>query len=445
MKLIFQGISFLAVLIFSSVFLLSTQSAFADARPPIVNPPISNPPIATPGLPPGKKPFKRVMVVSGGGINPGIVAGLVGGAQEMGWNPDLIIATCGSSLGAMILSSEVTVEKTLQTLKSPEFFRALNLLQVNTHSLLKIQRNFKHARQMSIYPDIFENTILKFPNKLHVFLEHKEFNTEPDRPKMIFVGAKALFKQINVGSRRSQAPLFQQVYFTDPVTGQYLNGLQIKDEHAFPKTNIQKETETITHFNIFQAMRSGIGDPYLLDPSYVEGNAYFTGAVDLYPLDLAESLGEEVVATYPQSLFNSYEKLAIKAPFGFNPNQKALEAIQHTEERWVDVTGLDDIGFNPTPHFLLMKNQVPKDYAGFKAGIQRQWKFGHDRAVEMFKASGDQKNVRTHLRRPISPALLHDFSCASAFAWETDKAVYCKSDKKPGCDRAKARECYPIR
>ncbi|MGZ3743093.1 MAG: hypothetical protein ACXWRA_04460, partial [Pseudobdellovibrionaceae bacterium] len=55
------------------------------------------------------KPFKRVLVISGGGLNPGLALGIIAGVQEKGWRPDLIIATCGAGLGAAINNSEQSI------------------------------------------------------------------------------------------------------------------------------------------------------------------------------------------------------------------------------------------------------------------------------------------------------------------------------------------------
>jgi hypothetical protein len=153
-----------------------------------------------------------------------------------------------------------------------------------------------------------------------------------------------------------------------------------------------------------------------------------------------------VVATYPASLFLPYEDDAIYSAFGFKQTTRALEAIQHKDVKWIDINGADAVSFNPGRLVVLMQNGIPEDYNDFRLGVVRQWDFGRARAKEaMIMAPGSVKDVRFHIRKPINPKLLEEFSCKNAFEWKTEFRGSCMSDRDPMCDRKSAKKCVPIR
>jgi hypothetical protein len=392
------------------------------------------------------KPFKRVLVISGGGVNPGAALGMIAGVMEKGWRPDLIIATCGAGLGTAIFNSEPNIRDSYDVLTSWNFYKGLNEVVVQNPNGIAMMEKLKLAKNTFVYPDIFEGTLLHAPLDLPYMLRNMEFNRDPAKPKLVIVSARAFFGPHQVGQRRSYEPMFQQVYFTDPETAQHIDGWTLPKAKSYPFTTLMPQTLTVSNHSAVTAMRAGIADPFLLNPSVVDGYYHFTGAVDLFPLDLATTLGDEVLATYPASLFLDYEDTAVKAGFGFKQTTRALEAIQHKDVKWIDISGADDLSFNPKLVVVVMKSGIPSDYTQFKLGVAKQWNFGRDRANEAINvAPGKLTNVRYHLRKPINPKLYEDFTCKNANEWKTDQRDSCLSDRTSGCDRNKAQKCVAIR
>lgn len=393
------------------------------------------------------KPFKRVLVISGGGINPGVALGMIAGVREEGWRPDLVIATCGAGITAMVYNSEQSTVRSLEIVRSRTFFESISQFRINKPNGIEMIQKLEKAKNTARYPDIFHGNLLHGPQKFpsHI-LTNDQFNRDPSKTKFLFISARALFGPEQAGLLRKPEPLFKLTYLTDPDTAENLRGRTVSDKDAYPNTTLAKETDVISHFDVVTAMRAGIADPYFLNPGVVDGQYYFTGAVDLYPIDLAVSLGEEVVATYPAGLFLDYEDLVFKSGFGFKQTTKALEAIQHKDVKWVDISGIDDVGFNPDRFLVVMKSGIPKDHLEYQVGVGKQWSFGRDRAREAIRvAPGSMTNVRGHLRRPINPKLLKEFTCKNANEWKTDQRDQCVSDTSPRCDRKKAKSCLPIR
>lgn len=392
------------------------------------------------------KPFKKVLVISGGGINPGLAVGIIAGVQAQGWFPDLIIATCGAGIGAAMNHSEITIDATMNKLRSKEFFETLNLVKIQTSSALEMLNKLEETKDTSRYPHIFENVLLYGPEKFPKIISNVDFSVNSNKTKLIILSGRALFGPRDAGYQRRNEPLFQQVYFTDPETAKLIDGWRLPPQFSFPNTTVSQKTLALSNLDTISAMRAGIADPYLINPSVVDNYYHFSGAVDLYPIDLAASLGEEVVATYPAALFLDYEDSIFNMAFGFKQTSKALEAIQHKDVKWIDISGMDDLSFNPKVGFFSFENKIPSNYNSFVGGVSAQWNFGYERGNEAIKvAPGSSVDIRTHLRKPINPKLRDEFSCKNANEWNTDQQKNCTSDKSPSCDRKRASACTPIR
>lgn len=393
------------------------------------------------------KPFKRVLVISGGGINPGVALGMIAGVKEMGWKPDLVIATCGAGISSAVYNSEQSIVDSFEIVRSREFFESISQFRINKPNGIEMIQKLEKAKNTARYPDIFHGNLLwgpqTFPTEI---LKTTAFNRDTSKIKFLFISSRALFGPEQAGRRRKPEPLFKVTYFTDPETAEFVSGRVLADKDTYPHTTLAKETLTFSHVDALTAMRAGIGDPYFLNPGIVDGHYQFTGAVDLYPIDLAVSLGDEVIAGYPAGLFLDYEDLVFKSGYGFKQTTKALEAIQHKDVKWIDLSGMDDVSFNPKRWAVIMTSGIPSDFMEYRLGIGRQWTFGHDRAKEALTvAPGAVTDVRSHLRKPINPDLLKEFACKNANEWKTDQREQCLNDMTPGCDRKKAKACTPIR
>jgi hypothetical protein len=394
-----------------------------------------------------EKPFKRVLVISGGGINPGVALGMIAGVKEMGWKPDLVIATCGAGITSAVYNSEQSIVDSFEVVRSRTFFEAISEFRINKPNGIEMIQKLEKAKNTNRYPDIFHGNLLWGPQKFptHI-LKTTAFNRDSSKTKFLFISSRALFGPEQAGRRRNSSPLFKVTYYTDPDTAEFLKGRELPAKDVYPNTTLAKDTLTFSHVDVFTAMRAGIADPYFLNPGIVDGHYQFTGAVDLYPIDLAVSLGEQVIAGYPAGLFLDYEDLVFKSGFGFKQTTKALEAIQHKDVKWMDLSGMDTVAFNPQRWAVVMTSGIPTDFTEYRLGIGRQWTFGHDRAKEALTvAPGAVTDVRSHLRRPINPELLKDFSCKNANEWKTDKRDQCLDDKTRGCERKTAKSCTPIR
>lgn len=393
----------------------------------------------------GKK-FKRALVIAGGGITPGIGLGIIAGAREQGWEPDVIITTCGAALAAAIENAYHNSPDSLKFAKSVKFFDALSLVKLETKNAIKLRGVLSAYENLDLVPPVFDpRTVLSVDQNLTGFLPASRFDTPQVGPRVVIVAAKAQFSASDMGVKKKllNRDLFRQVYFTDPDTALSLKGLPSRVRTLFPQSYVATETEVITDKTAEQAIRASISDPMLINPGKIDDDFYMTGAVDLFPIETAHLLADEVMSTYPARLYKEYEDTLIESTFGFKQTQRALHAIQDNTVKWIDVSGIDDVSFDPVTKLISIKSGIPDSLDDFANGIQKQYEFGRSRVIEAIQGQKVSIN-RQHLRLPINPALLQSFTCKNANEWSTPEKDSCTKDVN-FCDRNQATKCTPIR
>lgn len=394
------------------------------------------------------KPFKRALVLAGGGISPAVGIGILAAAEESGKRPDVVITTCGSSMAAMIYNAYNNGRASLAYVSSTAFYNSLKEVYIANNDVFALQDLFSGLKNNpTVIPSFFDNYILYVPTSFDIQLPLTEFNTTTQGPKFIMIAARAHFSPFDVGSKK-QPKMFTQTFFTDPDTAQNLINFRSPIAESFPASHVYYETEVITDLPTQFSMRASITDPFLVNPSNINGSYYFTGAVDLYPIELAQSLADEIVVSYPSSLSKEYEDLVIEGAYGFSQVVRGLQTVNNNQALWIDMAGVDELKFDPELGFLSLSiiDRLPKTWDEFQTGIQRQFDFGYSRMKEALTVQADGVQRRYHLREPINPNLYYDFSCKNANVWKTRNTTrLCMDDAWAGCDRRTAQDCQPVR
>jgi hypothetical protein len=393
------------------------------------------------------KPFKRALIIGGGGIQPGLGLGYLAAAEAMGWKPDIIIATCGAAMPSVVYEKFQNAKDSLEFTKSQGFFDTLQKVKIENPSLLGIQKKFKDLEKYpNTIPDFFKGNALYIPEFLNSALTNEYFRHEEGKTRIIVISARAHFKREDVGKPKANLMRFTEVLMTDTDTAGYFKNYLSPVNNAFPNLTIDQKIEATSLVSLETAMRASVSDPFLVNPGLYDNDFYFTGAADLYPIDIANYLAEEVISTYPVSLFQDYENLAIKSTFGENQSKRVLYAIQDDNIKWIDqALPPKDISFDPKPEFLTLTNGIPTNPDVYQRKIQQQYNHGYERMKELLSIKQTKGPYTRHLREPINPALYKSFTCDNANVWKTDERNICYVDSSSGCDRKTARVCTPIR
>lgn len=388
------------------------------------------------------KKFQRALVITGGGISPAVGLGILAAAEERGWIPDVVITTCGASITAAIYNAYMNSRDSLAYAQSSTFHQGLSQIRLETRDVQTLMQKTDHIRDnLGKVPPIFDRLILNLPTNVEMALPNTQFNSTQRGPRFIMVAAKSSVGPGHVG-QPINGKIFTETFFTDPDTAAAIQGFQ----SPLPSSGyVQSATQTISNVSTQAAMRNSVADPLLLNPGTLNGSYFFTGAIDLYPFELAQYLADDVMATYPVSLFKDYEDVLIQGTFGFTQTSRALNAVNNNSVKWIDLYGVDPLKFDPTNSGLTLYSRIPTQLGAFQQGIQAQYDFGKQRMQEAFAAQPNGPS-RRHLRAPINPALLSSFTCNNAYVWKTDQTTReCSNDAWAGCDRRKATNCIPVR
>jgi hypothetical protein len=349
------------------------------------------------------KPFRRALVISGGGMMPGLGLGYIAGAEEMQWKPDLIIATCGASIPTVLFDKLKNTNQTLEFMKSQSVFEAFSRSRVQTSSLLTLQDKFSYLQEKpDLIPNFFSDYALYVPTYTHKILAENNFKAEENKSRVIVISSRAHFHKQDVGLPKKDRMRYTQVYMTDKETAQLLKGFESPVQQSYPGSFIENKTETMTYMSADVAMRASISDPILMEPMLYGPDYYFTGASDLYPIELAQNLADEVVATYPMGVMTDFEELAFQSAFGFSQRQRALQVIQDRSVTWVDQTDLPQgLSFDPYPNFLFLTNGLPADLESYQIGVNHQFEVGRSRIIEALAVPKSERPNLNYIRIPI--------------------------------------------
>lgn len=346
------------------------------------------------------KPFKKALVIGGGGITPGVALGMIAGAKDAGYNPDVILTSCGASLGAALYSSFPSPQDALRYAKSEKFYLKLQkLVKLGAWSALGIRSKMLHVMENpKVLPHFFDGTILDIPNQVESLLPSEKFPYSKNKPRLIILAARASFSPQHQGKDSGTGPLFRQSYFTDAGTAAELRGFDSPIQKSFPYGRVDRKTETRTDVSLSQAARFSISDPFYVNPARIGDSYYWGGAVDLFPVETAQHLADEVLMNFPGGLYNGFEDLAIASSFGFAQSDRTTEVSRMTEVKWIDSSGSHKLALDPALLGIMLVNKFPTTHEKFAYTIHQQYKFGYARAMEAVRLQKNHTNVRTHLR-----------------------------------------------
>lgn len=169
---------------------------------------------------------------------------------------------------------------------------------------------------------------------------------------------------------------------------------------SFPNSTVSVDTQVITNQSLGTAVRVSISDPYLINPVQINNTYFLGGAINLYPIEMAYELADEVAMVYPNAQ-DFLGQRALASTFGFDNNARLREVTKMYADYWVDFSDFEALGdhhFNVVEADIMrnrLKLRLPEDLGTFRAAIQAQWEFGYNRAVEALQ---QPPNSKSHVR-----------------------------------------------
>lgn len=321
------------------------------------------------------KPFKRALVMTGGGFKFLYFVGMYDALVDRGWKPDLLITTCGASVAAAIIHGVPDRHERLRMIQSAEMlegiegfrltrggFRDLELL---LRKLSRYQRGWETGSD--VVPDLFRLAFFDVDSITLPFWQRSFGARAPGAPHVIIGGSVASFTPRDVDRPRNGRKLYQEAYFTDSIVAPYLAGYSSAVARAYPNSSVGPGVRVFTDFSIGDAASVSIRDPFLFPPVLRDGQTFTGSNINLYPLELARGLAEEVIMTFNPA-FNGFELLAINVSLGYDMNHRLKTITDAPVDYWIDATNMNvsqfamdpkvEYGF---PTLFQLKPNTPKD------------------------------------------------------------------------------------
>lgn len=358
------------------------------------------------------KPFKRLLMFSGGGSRFGYYLGAYAALTDQQQQPDIILASCGGSLAAALvhiapdpvqlkhLATSQPLHAMLQRLqpKPPIYY------QSNAYYTLKrIMQNFTRTNV-----SIDSQTLLHELQTLALFqIEHEAVQPWLDINQLtrsISPSSMASPALAMIASRICPHTLpaqLQQVVFID----QKIAAVMQHNEHEcalhhYATQRIHPYIRYVSNWRLADAVRASIADMYYLPPIFIGDNTEqpdddkllgwcLGGVIDLTPIELANRLAQCVFAETKADYNRILAVPAIKRVFGFDANQRLNQVLRHQSN------------INTVLHWLpfadnaiALKGQCIQKQLNWRAGtvnlqqpsypefivqMQQQWHYGYSR------------------------------------------------------------------
>lgn len=350
------------------------------------------------------KPFHRVVVFSGGGFEFAQFLGAMEALEDSDKKPDLIIASCGGSIAAAIIANFSDPNLRRQFLFSHRFRDFVRSSQANKNILSVsagrswLNRRTKEAK-LSLIPAIFTDYLIDAPVNLPLPEMNIAFSSSPI--PMIIIGGKILFTSTQVGQPKKQK-LFREVYFTSPDVGSHLKDFKSPVGRDFDSSSIDLNIEVNTDTGVMQAARAAATNPMIFPPALINHDYYVGGSINLYPLELARELAEEVVMSFGED-FSEYSGVpVIKAAFQFDANERLRSVTNQSANWWTDASDRssaleEPYGFGIKNTFMSVYFRMPSEDNIFDRDIAAHFKYGKERMLEAIQKK--TQNHKCHIRR----------------------------------------------
>jgi predicted acylesterase/phospholipase RssA len=319
-----------------SYYLLLTVAALSE---------VSRPASAVAQSTTSSKPFKRALVISGGGFKFIYFLGIYDALVDQGWKPDVVITTCGASVAAALIQGFPDRQERYEFIHSPKMFALLKMFRVAQGDGKHLGDLLSHVtyyqsrwdQRDDLVPDLFSLALMKDKPVTESWWQTKFDDRTSDQPHFVVLGSQTRFTPQDVELPRRGAKLYREVFFTDREVAPWLEGFHSAIAAQFPNSTIASETLTYTEVSVGDATAISIRDPFLFRPIERDG-VFYTGAMgDLYPMELAHHLADQVMMTFNPA-FNRFETRAFGVVIGYDMNTRLRSVTRGRVDHWIDTS-----------------------------------------------------------------------------------------------------------
>ena len=343
-------------------------------------------------------PYRRCLVLAGGGLRLGFYGGVYAALHEAGQAPDVILASCGGAVMGAAMAQCPDPAALRAWLLSPQwhaFWQGVTAGQRPqlTHALWGAVQRWYDPRPAPLLTDLWANTLFTPPTVWP--LPTVAAAPSHTAPQLIVVVGRLLYGPAQAGQRRvdpTQA-LFEQTLCTTADTHRHLHPWwPVLATHTAPQSHapgsaIARATQWRTDVPLAVAARMSVTDMFYFAPVTWGQDCFLGGVVDLLPIELACLLGQEVIMERKAPFDRWLSSPAWRSVLGVDAPRRLADVHRHTAAgvRWLDTTDIQRALPQSYPRKRLdwrhnrIHLQAAPSFAMHQAHAQAQWDYGLER------------------------------------------------------------------
>ncbi|MCY4523964.1 MAG: patatin-like phospholipase family protein [Halobacteriovoraceae bacterium] len=375
----------------------------------------------------------RVMVFQGGGASIAMFLGMLAAFEDHGRPPDLIIGSCGGSIAAVIAHVFDSRRERMNIVRSKQFYNLIKNItphenyETLTQGLRLIGKLYSKYKIRQKIPDIWNEYLFDIPQDLDIDLPMDVFTDK--RPRIVIIAGKAIYNEEDVHQKRKGGKLFQQVLFTDSATAKSLRKF-ISPLSQIQNSTVLAEVDVITDVGLRDAARASIADSFYLSPKEIKGEWFVAGTIDLFPLELARTLADEV-AMNKRSSFSWFAKGMFWASYNIDINERRHKVFNSTIDYLIDTERIPGhLHFMHWPNWSEweIESRLPSNYNAYVTRVAQQFRFGYNRASMAIWNNRDTDLLgETRIPSNQSPEILFNF----LYSERMKKSDFLTEDNRP--------------
>ncbi|MFZ6674161.1 patatin-like phospholipase family protein [Undibacterium sp. Xuan67W] len=342
---------------------------------------------------PPEHKYQRCMVMAGGGFRFSYYLGIYAALSDAEKKPDVLLASCGGAIAAAIIQGLPDDVQRKDWVSSPEMYAYWCRMRSGPKA------SVSGALGAALHRRLFASGAAQIPDLHHDYL----FEIPPglplpdavendDKPAVAIIAGKLLYAESDIGKPRGVQPLFRETVFCNERTAMMLHEMisPVSDRHL-PRSAVATHIATETSMPIAEAARASVSDMFYFPCHHYQGSDYMGGVIDLFPIEIAHRIADNVVMEVKSYYDASFSLPALRAVMGFDGNLRLSNVMQQHAEAWVDTADME----KTLPHtqiekkIHILKNRIElvasKSYADYQQIIAAQWEYGYQRGIQAVK------------------------------------------------------------
>lgn len=336
------------------------------------------------------QPFRRCMVLAGGGFRFGYYLGMMAACEKYQRKPDVILASCGAAIAAAIIQRLPDDAARRAWLAGPEMYEFWQDLRPNpdktlTAALGGVAKRALYGAAVKRIPDLFNDYLFALPDPIRLPAAE---TAAGNAPALAIIAGRLLYSEDDVGELRHGRALFAETVFANQrVAALLADAVSPVANDRIQASTVAPGISVVSDVSLEDAVRASISDMVYFRCHQIGEDHYLGGVLDLFPIELAHRLAPEVIMERKGFYSRFLDLPAVRTVLGFHGNKRLRTVLRQRADLWIDTVDMQIALVNKQilPQLDWRKNQLglrmPDSYQDYRDMLQLQWEYGYRKAI----------------------------------------------------------------